>query len=177
MSQDSMSGSKKVEIRRRFSTNWKQQRAVFYATAPVGALVGEAEIHAVHEKTPSAIWKRFGHAIGCDKAYFDQYVEGCTKVFAIELQNARPFTVPMFAEALSPYVGDVLRPPQSYISLNADNSWSEAVNIAVMLQCLHKRVPLPLRAGNPHPRSVPLPSLPSQFSTRENPVTTQQELF
>jgi predicted transcriptional regulator/GNAT superfamily N-acetyltransferase len=137
-----MCGSKSIEIRRRFSRSWKGQRAVFYASEPMGALLGQAEIAAVHEGAPQKIWKRFSPRIGCTREYYETYVQGSDTVFAIELGRVAPLMEPVCSSVLSRYTGRHLQPPQSYLALTEQQGWSEAVSIAVMLQCLYKRIRL-----------------------------------
>lgn len=131
---------KTIEIRRRFSKTWKGQRAVFYAGEPTGALLGQADIAAVHEGPPAKIWKRFSSQIGCGLDYYNDYVRGCENVFAIELTHVSPLIEPIYSSVLSRYTSRRLQPPQSYVALTDQQGWSEAVSISVMLQCLHKRI-------------------------------------
>jgi predicted transcriptional regulator len=98
-----MRGTKTVEIRRRFSRIWLGQRAVFYASAPLQALMGQADIGAIHVAAPDRIWTRFGTKIGCEETYFRKYVAGCSKVFAIELANINPYIEPVFSAAITTY--------------------------------------------------------------------------
>jgi len=133
-------GTKTIEIRRRFSRAWLGQRAVFYASAPLQALMGQADIKAIHSGSPEEIWSRFQPLIGCDEAYYRKYVAGCSEVFGIELANVNPFVQPIFLHAIAQYTRNDVRPPQSYLSLMNDKGWSEAVNISLMLQCLFQRI-------------------------------------
>jgi predicted transcriptional regulator/GNAT superfamily N-acetyltransferase len=137
-----MSGSKTIEIRRRFSEKWKGQRAVFYASEPSGALLGQAHIGNVHRASPDEIWKQYHEAIGCDYEYFSSYVHGCEEIFAIELENADPLVQPIYSSTLRRYSLQSLTPPQSYVALTDKQGWSEAVNVSVMLQCLDRAVQL-----------------------------------
>ena len=135
-----MLGTKTIEIRRRFSRSWLGQRAVFYASSPVRALIGQARIKAIYEGKPKEIWSKFNNQIGCDESYFAKYVAGCKSTYAIELDEVNPFIEPIYTTGISQYTKTSIRAPQSYLSLANDQQWSEAVNISVMLQCLFKRV-------------------------------------
>jgi predicted transcriptional regulator len=137
-----MSCSKTVEIRRRFSKHWNGQRAVFYASEPTGALLGQAQISNVHKASPQQIWEHFSDRIGCDFEYFEQYVKGCDNVFAIELEDVSPLTEPIYLSTLRRYTSRNLPPPQSYVALTDKQGWSEAVGVSVMLQCLVKDMQL-----------------------------------
>jgi predicted transcriptional regulator/ribosomal protein S18 acetylase RimI-like enzyme len=135
-----MNGTKTIEIRRRFSKAWKGERAVFYASEPTAALLGQADIVAVHQGSPENIWKRYSSRIRCPREYFRDYVRGCDEVFAVELANPSPLMEPVYNSVLSRYTSRPLHAPQSYVALTDQQGWSEAVSIAVMLQCLHKRI-------------------------------------
>ena len=135
-----MRGTKTIEVRRRFSRVWLGQRAVVYASAPIQALMGQADIKAIHTGKPERIWAQFKSQIGCEEAYYQQYVAGCSEIFAIELTNVNPFIQPIFRGAIAQYTNMAITPPQSYLSLTNDKGWAEAVNISVMLQCLFQRV-------------------------------------
>jgi predicted transcriptional regulator/predicted GNAT family acetyltransferase len=135
-----MNGTKTIEVRRRFSKAWKGARAVFYANEPAAALLGQADIVAVHQGSPEKIWKRYSSHIRCPREYFYDYVRGCDEVFAVELGNPSPLMEPVYNSVLARYTSRPLHPPQSYVALTDQQGWSEAVSIAVMLQCLHKRI-------------------------------------
>jgi len=135
-----MNGSKTIEIRRRFSKAWKGHRAVFYASEPTGALLGEAQIAEVHEGSPKDLWERFSSNIGCEPEYYDSYVQGCDNVFAIELTSINPLPEPIYSRTLARYTSRHLTSPQSYVALTDKQGWSEAVSVSVMLQCLSKNV-------------------------------------
>jgi predicted transcriptional regulator len=143
-----MNGTKTVELRRRFSKKWIGHRAVFYATEPVSGLLGQAQIADVNEGSPDKIWKRFGPAIKCGRQYYENYVVGCKNVFAISLKDPNPYVDPIFTGTLTQYTNRELTPPQSYLHLHSESGWAEAVNISVMLECLHRRLALP-RVSNP----------------------------
>ncbi len=138
-----MKGTKTVELRRRFSKKWIGHRAVFYATEPVSGILGQAQIADVSEGSPNRIWKQFGSAIKCERQYYENYVAGCKTVFAISLKDPNPYVDPVFAGALVQYTNRQITPPQSYLHLHDESGWAEAVNISVMLQCLHRRLTLP----------------------------------
>jgi predicted transcriptional regulator len=174
-----MSGSKRIELRRRFSKRWKGHRAVFYATEPVRGLIGQATIQEVHEGAPETIWERFRAQIRCSREYFNSYVANCKNVFAIELTNISPFVDPIFAATLSQYVGKDLVPPQSYLHLYDQNSWSEAVNISVMLRCLHSRLALSPPTLQSQAKALHQVNSPVRLNdfTSSNSLLQQQELF
>jgi len=143
-----MRGTKTIELRRRFSKKWIGQRAVFYATG-ISAILGQAYIADVCEGSPEKIWKRFGTAIRCSFEYYESYVAGCKTVFAISLKDPNPYVDPILVNTLTQYTGREIVPPQSYLHLDDESGWTEAVNIAVMLQCLHRRLAVPYASPRP----------------------------
>jgi predicted transcriptional regulator len=86
-----LSGQKVVEIRRRFSTRWVDRSLSIYASEPERKIVGKAQIKAVVPGSPNDIWDVFGCDLACSRAEFDEYVKGCSEVFAIILENVCPY--------------------------------------------------------------------------------------
>jgi predicted transcriptional regulator len=128
-----LGGQKTVEIRRRFADKWLGHRVSLYASAPVQSLVGEAKISAVTSGHPSAIWEKFGPMIGGPKEEFDHYVAGASEVYAIVLEDVISYASGTPISQMSDFVGRELVPPQSYRSLQASDSWAQAVSIVTML--------------------------------------------
>ena len=129
-----LSGSKSVEIRRRFSKNWENKRATLYASRPVGALVGEAMIVRVIAGHPERIWYHFGHLVGCKREQYDAYVGDQTNVYALVLDNVSAFDEQVPIAQLSYLLDESLKPPQSYLRLKENEKWSSAVSLAAALQ-------------------------------------------
>lgn len=129
-----LSGSKSVEIRRRFSKNWENKRATLYASGPIRALVGEAEIVRVVAGHPERIWCHFGHLVGCKREHYDAYVGAQGLVYAIVLDKVSAFNEEIPIEQLSHLLDESLRPPQSYLRLTENKNWSSAVSLAAALQ-------------------------------------------
>ena len=129
-----LSGSKSVEIRRRFSKDWENKRATLYASKPVGALVGEAIIARVISGHPESIWRHFGHLAGCKREQYDAYVGDLTNVYALVLNDVAAFAEQVPITQLSYLLDESLRPPQSYLRLTENAKWSSAVSLAAALQ-------------------------------------------
>ena len=129
-----LSGSKSVEIRRRFSKNWENKRATLYASRPVGALVGEARIVRVISGHPERIWHHFGHLVDCKREQYDAYVGNQTNVYALVLGNVAAFAEQIPITQLSHLLDESLKPPQSYLRLTENEKWSSAVSLATALQ-------------------------------------------
>jgi len=86
-----MQRKKTVELRRKFSTRWVGHRINIYASAPVTSMVGEARISRVVVKAPELIWEEFQDQLGCTRREFDEYAAGASEVYALELDEVRPY--------------------------------------------------------------------------------------
>lgn len=131
-----LTGSKVVEIRKKFSAKWVGRRAVLYASNPEKALVGEATIRSVSHGSPSQIWNQFGSSIGCSFEEFSLYVGNATKINAIELDEVYPYKEPIPLTQISHLLQKELRPPQSYRDLrltDRGSNWSTAISLASLL--------------------------------------------
>src|ERR1019366_4519145 len=110
-------GSKTIEIRKRFSSKWVGHDAVFYASRPLGCLVGKATINSVTKDQPANIWSQFGSRIGCSRLEFDAYVGSANEVVAVEMKDAVPYERSVSVSELSEILHQPLTPPQSYLEL------------------------------------------------------------
>lgn len=126
-------GQKRVEIRRTFSARWEGHRAALYATTPMRKLVGEARVARVDSGAPEQIWAMHGDAIGCDRAAFDQYARGAKRIFAISLDDVKPFSRPVSLKDLAMMLGEALRPPQSYAEVTSRTAWGRCISIAALI--------------------------------------------
>ncbi|MGA1998770.1 MAG: ASCH domain-containing protein [Terriglobales bacterium] len=130
-----LSGSKTIEIRKRFSRHWIGYRAVLYASHPASALVGEATIASIRRGRPTDIWSEFGERIHCTLQEFDNYVATTDEITAIELTDVTPYRDRVSISQVAHLVNENLRPPQSFcdLKLDSDNPWTKAVSIAALL--------------------------------------------
>lgn len=136
-----LSGSKLVEIRKKFSDRRVGARAVLYASSPQKAIVGEAIVRRITLGSPGEIWEKFGSDLGCSLAEFRSYVGSSMTVSAIEFEEVIPYREPLSLSQMSYLIEDNLRPPQSFcdLSLNDEHSaWARAVSVATLL---HGRFP------------------------------------
>jgi predicted transcriptional regulator len=127
-------GTKKVEIRARFSPRWEQRKISLYATHPISGLAGEATISRVIEGSPDRIWEHFGSLAGCARAEYETYVKDRTSVQALLLSDVRRFQDPVPLMQLRYLLGIDLPAPQSYLSLENSDGWLAAVVLAAALQ-------------------------------------------
>lgn len=83
-----ISGDKLVEFRRR-PLGRLTTHIVVYATAPVQAVIGVAEVERVVHASPAALWRAFS-SVGCiERAAFFAYFTGVTSGFAYVLGKVR----------------------------------------------------------------------------------------
>lgn len=127
-------GNKQVEIRRRFSLKWEGSNVLVYSSSPIRSFVGSFQIAKVVEGHPTEIWNTFSNAIGCSEVEFSKYTNGSNKVFAIIVEGAQEFKVPITKTYLSRLVERDLSAPQSYLRVNKESAWNEAASISSLLQ-------------------------------------------
>jgi len=127
-------GTKRYELRRKFSTKWLGHRINIYATEPAMQLVGQATVRSVIRNSPRDLWEKLGSELGCSRADYDRYTSGAEEVFAIELGEVTPFRVPVSRKDVGAILNEPLVPPQSYCSLPGSKGWGRAVSVAGLLQ-------------------------------------------
>ncbi len=144
-----MKRKKTVELRRRFSTRWLNHRINIYASAPVMSLMGEARIAGVIANKPEVIWERFQDQIGCSREEFDAYATGTDELYAIELDDVRPYRERLPLVQISHWVNEDLTPPQSYFTLEKNKPWAKAVSLAAYLHgCFKSTMSFALDIGS-----------------------------
>jgi len=128
-----LSGKKSIEVRRRFSTKWLGHRINIYASAPLMSLVGQATVDRIVCAKPQEIWERFHQELGCTITEFKDYTSGADEVYAIELNDVRPFRSPISLIQISHLLNEDLRPPQSYCTLESNGKWAKGISLAAYL--------------------------------------------
>jgi len=140
--------NKRIELRRKFSTKWLGYRINLYASSPVMSLVGEARIAGITVNEPDMIWEKFGNEIGCSRAEFDAYCVGTKQIYAIELDEVKPYRDRIPLVLASQMIKEELVPPQSYFTLEKNRPWAKAISLAAYLHCCFKStISLALNAG------------------------------
>jgi predicted transcriptional regulator len=129
-----LSGTKKVEIRRRFSKKWTGSKVSIYASGRERCLIGEASISRVVVGDPESIWQKFHEQLGCTRPEFDKYTRPLREIYAIVLENAIPYQKRISLREVSNLTQKDLRPPASYYDLSKNTNWAEAVSIGALLQ-------------------------------------------
>ena len=148
-----MSGEKRVEVRRRFSNRWSGRSASVYAAGGSGSLLGTVVIGRVIRADPREIWSQYGRDLWCTREDFDSYVGDRTEVFAIELEDPRPYRSPVSLSQLSHLTGEMLRPPQSYAAHSLGDGWGRALSVAALLHGVSPATSAPARIRNTRGRS------------------------
>jgi predicted transcriptional regulator len=84
---------------------------VIYATSPVKAVIGVAEIERLEEGSPRKLWKEFRNVGGIDRAHFFRYFSGIQQGVAYVVR--RTWTcdepVPLGREGLPPTAPQAFR--------------------------------------------------------------------
>jgi len=144
-----MQQTKTVELRRKFSTRWIGHRINIYASAPVMSLIGEARIAGVIANKPEIIWERFHDQVGCSRIEFNAYAAGTDELYAIELDEVRPYRDRLPITHMSHLIKEHLTPPQSYMTLEKNKPWAKAVSLAAYLHgCFRSTMALALDVGS-----------------------------
>jgi predicted transcriptional regulator len=104
-----LEGSKRFEFRKKaFSKAVKT--VLIYATMPVGKVVGEFDIEAIHIDRPEKIWESAKEFSGVQKDFFDEYYKNRDVAMAIGVGRVRRYETPLkLAE-----IEDGLTAPQSF---------------------------------------------------------------
>lgn len=89
-----LSGVKKYEFRKvrcRSDVN----KMIIYSTAPVMAVVGEAEIINIIEDEPEKVWELTADYSGINKDFFDKYYREKDKAVAYKLGKIKKYIKPL----------------------------------------------------------------------------------
>jgi len=108
-----LSGEKRFEFRKAIFKDPKVQTVVIYATMPIGKVIGEFDIGAVHSARPDALWRKTREFSGITRKFFDQYFWGRETAYAIEVKAVRKYRTPVDLGSLVPHGS----PPQSFFYL------------------------------------------------------------
>lgn len=86
-------GTKKYEFRK-VESKRPVEKIVIYSTAPVGMVVGEAEVLGTLDGTPEEVWAHTHRHSGITKEFFDSYYEGRNRAIAYELGEVETYERP-----------------------------------------------------------------------------------
>lgn len=114
-----LEGRKTVELRRRFPVSAPNGAiAYIYATSPVKAMVGTAEIRDVLKLPVKQIWKKFEESASVGREDFDKYFEGLNEGYALVFEDVKAFSRPLPLSELREKFG--FEPPQSFLYAKRD---------------------------------------------------------
>lgn len=114
-----LEGRKTVELRRRFPVSAPNGAiAYIYATSPIQAMVGTAEIRDVLKLPIEQIWKEFEALASIERDKFDKYFEGLSEGYALVFDEVKAFSRPLPLNELRAKFG--FEPPQSFLYARRD---------------------------------------------------------
>lgn len=119
-------GHKLVELRRRTMNITPGTKAWVYVKLPVGAIIGRVTIRAIHNSTPTSLWRRFGLVSGLSRSEFFDYFGDVTRGVALELEDVKKLRQSISLAALRK-ASSSFQPPQFFVRLSSDNSLLNAV--------------------------------------------------
>lgn len=107
-----LAGHKTVELRRQRPAAAPHTTVLLYASSPTKALVGSAQLAAVHTGTPDNLWATHGSSAAITRAEYDGYFRGTDLAVALTLTAVEPLAEPIPLSRLRSQYS--LEPPQSY---------------------------------------------------------------
>lgn len=114
-----LQGRKTVELRRRFPVSAPSGTVAYiYATTPVRAMVGAAEIKEVLKLPVDQIWAEFEDSALIDRTDFDNYFKGVDFGYALMFEDVKSFSRPIPLDELRERFG--FEAPQSYLYASRD---------------------------------------------------------
>lgn len=112
-------GNKKFEFRRVLFSR-PVDIIVVYSTAPVQRVVGEFKVKSIIRESLPFLWEQTSQFAGIDEDFFFQYFHDRACGYAIEIGEVQPYQYPF-----CPTERFGVRPPQSFVYLDVDNSFHD----------------------------------------------------
>jgi predicted transcriptional regulator len=109
------SGSKTIELRRRFPRLPVGSVAYLYESSPVSSLTARMRIGFVHELPVTELWNLHGKASCVDERYFAEYFAGRDVGYGVHIAQCVPLTKAVPLAEL-----------RSKLAFNAPQSWAYA---------------------------------------------------
>ncbi len=110
-------GAKTVELRKRRPKVEPGTRVWIYATAPIAAIRGYANLARIETGPPSHIWKTLGDQTGISKGEFEGYFKAREMAHALILEDVMRMKKALPLEQIRKMVND-FQPPQFFCHLN-----------------------------------------------------------
>src|SRR5215469_1939154 len=111
-----LAGTKRAEIRRQRPGVPPGTPVIIYATKPLGAVIGIANIDRVCEGTPTDLWDQFHQKMGVTQEEFGRYLNGISTAYLLLLSGARRLITPLTLDDMRESAG--FHPPRSYRYVN-----------------------------------------------------------
>jgi predicted transcriptional regulator len=96
-----LSGVKKYEFRKAIFKK-EVDTVVIYATKPVGKIIGEFKVDDILQAQPNELWEKTKEYSGITQSFFDQYFDGRTQAFAIQVKSPFRYQEPFDLERIIP---------------------------------------------------------------------------
>jgi predicted transcriptional regulator len=110
-------GQKTVELRKRRPNIKPGTRIWIYATSPIAAIKGYADLVQIETNSPALIWKTLGDQTGISKEEFDVYFDGCEVAHALVLTDVMKMKEALPLKRIREMVNE-FQPPQFFCHLN-----------------------------------------------------------
>jgi predicted transcriptional regulator len=110
-------GEKTVELRKRRLNIKPGTRIWIYATSPIAAIKGYADLVQIQTGTPSLIWKKLGSQTGISKDEFDIYFAACEVAHALVLADVMEMKQALSLKQIRERINN-FQPPQFFCHLN-----------------------------------------------------------
>ncbi|GIH16044.1 ASCH domain-containing protein [Rugosimonospora africana] len=107
-----LNGTKTIEIRRRPVNTASGTPIILYASSPMMAVVGTAQLAGVDVYTPETAWRKYRRTFGLTRAEYDAYLDGSDVAYLLGLHRVNSLNEPLPLRHLreeGPF-----RPPQSF---------------------------------------------------------------
>jgi predicted transcriptional regulator len=110
--QSILAGTKTAEVRRKRPDIKPGTPVIIYATKPVGAVVGTANVERIYGGSPDLLWQEHHEQMEISKREFDEYLHETCTAYVLMLSNARLLTQPLTLDDMRESAD--FQPPQSY---------------------------------------------------------------
>jgi predicted transcriptional regulator len=114
-------GGKTVELRKRRLKVAPGTRVWIYATSPIAAIRGYANLACIETGSPSQIWRALGAQTGISKDEFEAYFNACKVAHALVLTDVMAMKNTLSLVEIRRAVNN-FHPPQFYCHLNGSRS-------------------------------------------------------
>ena len=122
-----LAGTKLVELRRRPMNITAGATVWIYVKLPVGSIIGNARVRAIHIGPPSTLWRRFGAVSGLTRTEFFNYFRGVTRGIALVFKDSKRLTRQLPLSALRT-IDRQFQPPQFFVRLTPEQPLLQAIS-------------------------------------------------